>query len=239
MVKKIIMVIVVMIAAMPSFAQSIWTEADIRKSIGKQWGMTAGIEYRTTDRLSATDRVSFGLSGDYKHQYFKIDVGYNFIIAYAQKSVTKRGNIIPAYHTYRHRAFASVSSKLNVGDFELSLRERYVFTHREGKWVPKYSADGTKPKDNEWIASKNKHILRSRLQGEYKIKKSDFHPYASVEFYDNLSDGFALEKVRYTLGSEYRINRHNRVELYYRFIQGTAVGEDNLNVIGIGYSFRL
>lgn len=220
-------------------AQELWTSADIKKSFSKHWGVGAEIEYRTHDKLSSTERWAFGVNGEYKHSYFKVDAGYKYMINHALEEITKKGNIISPYWIGRHRVYASLTGKVKLGRFELSLRERYQFTHRLGKWVPKFASDGVTPKDDEWITIKDKHILRSRLACDYNIRKSRFTPFATVELYDNLGENFAIEKVRYTVGSEFKINKKNRVELFYRFIQGVETGADNSHVIGVGYSFKL
>lgn len=121
------------------------------------------------------------------------------------------------------------------------MRESYQFTQRIGKWIPKYASDGITPKDDEWIASKSKHMLRSRVECEYDIRKSRFTPGLSIELYDNLSDRFAVEKIRYTAGCSYKVNKHNAIELFYRYIQIPSAKDsgEGGHVIGIGYLFKL
>lgn len=230
---------IALLITMPAMSQELWTSAAFKASFNKHWNTTAEVEYRTSDNLKSSDRVTAGIRLDYKHTYFKIDAGYKFMRTHTDLSTTNKGNIIPAFWLSRHRAYASVTGKINIGRFELSLRERYQFTHRVGKFVPKFDSNGVKPKDDEWIDSRDRHILRSRIECDYKIRKSRFTPFCSVEIYDNLSEQFDVEKVRYTLGSEYSINKHNTVELFYRFNQGVAAGEPNANVIGLGYTYKL
>ncbi len=231
--------IIALIIALPGFSQELWTSAGFKSSLGKRWGVGAEVEYRTHNHLKSTERITLGVQGEYKISFLKFDAGYNYILGHTLEETTRKGNIIPPYWINRHRAFFSATGKLKLGRFNLSLRERYQFTHRTGKWVSKFASDGITSKKDEWISSKNKHILRSRIYCDYSIRKSRFTPFTSVEIYDNLSAGFAVEKVRYTAGSEYKIDKHNRIELFYRFIQGVEEGESNLNVIGIGYSFKL
>lgn len=239
MKSKLLALLICIAAVLPATAQALWTSASFKSSFGQSWGVGADVEYRTHNKFESSERVTFGVSGEYKHQYFKIDAGYKYMIGHTLEETTRKGNVIPPYWIGRHRVYASVSGKLKLGRFGLSLRERYQFTHRLGKWVPKYASDKTTPKDDEWIAQKDKHMLRSRLECDYNIRKSKFTPFASVEFYDNLSRGFEVEKVRYTIGSEYKISRHNRVELFYRFVQDVNDGSGNCNVIGVGYTFKL
>lgn len=223
-------------------AQSLWTSADFKYGFIKKWSVGAGAEYRTTNHLENSDRWTLGISVDYKPiKLLKFDAGYKYINQRNPLEYTKKGNMIPAFWYDRHRVYASASARLKLGSFGLSLRERYQFTRRIGKWVPKFGSDGVKPKDDEWFAYKSKHILRSRLECEYDIRKSRFTPAVSVELYDNLGDRFSVEKVRYTAGCAYKINKHNSVELFYRYIQVPSADEteEKGHIIGIGYSFKL
>lgn len=231
--------LLLVLTAFAAGAQELWTSAALKKSFGKSWGADAEIEYRTHNHLSSSERLTFGISGEYKYRWLKVDAGYKYMHGHTLEETTRKGNIIPPYWIGRHRVYASLTGKLKLGRFELSLRERYQFTHRLGKWVPKYASDGETQKSDEWVSPKDKHMLRSRIAAEYNIRKSRFTPFASVELYNDLSSSFGVEKIRYTVGSEFKINKKNRLELFYRFIQGVSEGTDNMNVIGVGYSFKL
>lgn len=223
-------------------AQAVWVSGEFKYSPVKKFGVSAEAEYRSSDGLEGTDRITLGVGVDYKpFKFLKFDAGYDYLRQHKESEITKRGNIIPDYWVNRHRGYFAATGSINLGQFEISLRERYQFTRRIGKWVPKFDSDGTTPKDDEYIPYKNKHILRSRIECDYNIRKSRFSPFVSVELYDNLSEQFAIDKVRYTAGCNYKINKHNRVELFYRYIQvpKSNVSEDCQNVIGIEYTFKL
>lgn len=239
MKNKHILLIITLFLSLPSLAQELWTSAGMKMDFGKTWGLNAEVEYRTHNGLSSTERITFGVGGEYKMKHFKFDAGYKYLEGHTLDETTKKNNIIPAYWIGRHRAYVSAVGKLKLGRFEFSLRERYQYTHRLGKWVPKYAADGVTAKDDEWVSPKDRHILRSRLACDWNIRKSRFTPFASVEFYDDLSSKFALEKIRYTLGTDIKLNKKNRLEVFYRFVQGIETGTENIHAIGIGYSFRL
>ena len=51
------------------------------------------------------------------------------------------------------------------------------------------------------------------------------------------TDGFSAEKYRLTIGSEYKIDKKNRLELYYRF-QRDMDDDLNSNILGVGYSLK-
>lgn len=68
-------------------------------------------------------------------------------------------------------------------------------------------------------------------------KKAWYEPYVSVELYAAKK----LEKMRYTAGCEFKINKHNIVDVFYRYQD--INGGDNYNdrdshILGIGYLFK-
>lgn len=222
-------------------AQSIWASAEASAKITKAFGVYVEAEYRTHDKVSSTERWAGTLGLEYKAlPYLKLSGGYAYIHQHTLKEVTKKGNIIPPYWQPRHRAFFALTGSIDWNRFSFSLRERYQYTYRTGQSVPKFDSDGVTPKSPEVITSKGKHILRSRLEVEYKIKKSKFTPYISYEIYNSLTDGFAVDKSRYTIGSSYKINKKHSVSLYYRYQDSADEDdEDSGHIIGVGYKFKL
>lgn len=240
-IRKIIIALALAITPAIGMSQMLWTSAAFKAPAGKHWTFSAEADYRTHNKLKSTERWSVGVKAEYKYRQFKADAGYTYIDQRKLADRTDKGNYVPSYCIERHRAYLSTSVKLKVGHIDLSLRERYQFTHRMGKSVPKFSPDGSTRKNDKWIPSRDKHELRSRLQGEYTIrKKCPFKPFAAVEFYDNLTGAFNLEKIRFTIGSSYRINRHNEIELFYRYSHtDEADSDDRGHIIGVGYTFKL
>lgn len=100
--------------------------------------------------------------------------------------------------TIRHRYYLNLIGSYTLGNFKFDLRERYQGTHTKGK--PGLS-----------------HALRSRLKISYPIGKSGFAPYIYIEPFNNLKKNMHLDKVRYAVGCTYKIDKHNGVELYYRY----------------------
>ena len=220
-------------------AQSIWTSADVKYKITKQLGVFVEGEYRTNDGISATHRwdVATGLSYSIIKP-LKLSASYLYIQQRVGTSTTKKGNIVPAYWQPKHRFVADISYSYDWNRFSFSLRERYQYTYRVGQSVPKFDDDGVTPKDDEIISSLSKHVLRSRIGVEYSIRGTNFKPFATCEFYNGLSNGFKHDKTRYTVGSEYKINRHNAVELFYRYIDSKDDDDEMGHVIGLGYTFK-
>lgn len=233
-------IVVLIITSSALQAQGIQTSAEMKMQVSK--GMNAFVEgeLRTRNGFSSMERWSGTVGLDYKVlPYLKLSGGYAFIHQQTEEEITRKGNVIPPYWQSKHRLFLAMTGSYKWKRFTFSLRERYQFTHRKGQYVPKYDEDGITPKDDEWVETKNKHVLRSRLEVEYRIRNSKFTPFASYELYHSLSEGFALDKSRYTIGTDYKLNKHHSVGLFYRYIDRTDDDEASGHILGIGYKWKL
>lgn len=198
--------------------------------------------------------------------FLKADVGYTFMsMNYLGETTIKyeaedEGNPIPkhmnvddAYWAARHRFTASLTGSVKWGRFKFSLRERYQFTHRMRSYCDReryYYFESLKKWDYELSdfeqpelltdekKSKSDHKLRSRLAVSYDIKKCPFEPFAEVEVYNELDNAFSYDKIRYTVGTEYKINKVHKLKLYYRYQDYADIDEVSGHVLGIGYAFE-
>lgn len=239
MKKIIILSAMLTLALTTTRAQAIWSSAAAEFDITKKLSGNVEGEYRTTDKLSSTDRWSLSAGLDYKFcRYFKLGASYTFIDAHADSRTTSKGNIVSSYWQPRHRIAIDATGSYRLGNLKLSLRERYQFTHHTEQSVAKYDGDDGSRKSDELIEAKDKHILRSRLKADLDIDKSIFTPFASFEIYNSLTDGFSTEQLRYTIGTELSLSKHHELSLFYRFVNDRGDNDENLNVIGIGYKYK-
>lgn len=217
----------------------VWTSAEVKKNIVSSLDASLEGEFRSRDGVSSVERWSISPSLSYRlFPFLKADIGYTYIYKRAEAETTKKGNYIPAYWSPRHRFTASLTGSYTWNRLEFSLRERYQLTHRVGLSVPKYDGDDGSRKADEEISAKNSQVLRSRLQVAWNIRKSAFSPYASCELYNGLTNGGALEKTRWTLGTSYKISKQHAFELYYRYQNHADEDEANGHILGIGYKFK-
>ena len=214
----------------------VWTSLTVKKKLTKGLNLVAEGEYRSRDHVKATERWSGSLGIDYRiWRFLKAEAGYTYIHSQQPGRQTKKGNIIPAYWSPRHRMNVSVSGSLDWGRFSFSLRERWQYTYRPERLVAKLDEDGKTPKADEVVNGKGKNVLRSRLKAEYDIAQCPFTPYVSGELYHS---GNGLEKTRWTVGTEYKINKKNALELYYRYQDEKEDEEMDGHVLGIGYTIK-
>lgn len=238
MKKSLILSLMLTLAVTSASAQALWSTAAAEFDITKK--LSAGIEgeYRTTDNLSSTNRWAVEAGLGYKFSpYFKMGASYTFIYHHGESRTTSKGNIVDSYWQPRHRFSLEGTGSYRLGRLKLSLRERYQFTHHTEQSVAKWDGDDGSRKSDELIEAKDKHMLRSRLKADLDLRKSIFSPFASVEIYNSLTDGFAADQLRYTLGTELSLSKHHELELFYRFIDGRG-GDSDLNVIGVGYKWK-
>lgn len=212
--------------------------AGIKKKIIKGLNVSASFELRTQDMSSKMERINAGIELSYKPiEYFRFGVGYNFIDKYILKHETNSGNIIDNYWSPRNRVNVFVTGILPIGNFELSLRERYQFTHRSESTAKKWNSAGVS-QGNKTIDEKDYHVLRSRVQGVYKIEPIKLSPYFSTELHNDLKDGFDLEKVKLTAGVEYTLKKHHEFEVFYRYTIGISDSDEAGHLVGLGYGFK-
>lgn len=173
--------------------------------------------------------------------------------------VPKHMNVDAAYWTARHRATASLTGSFKWNRFKFSLRERYQFTYRMPsqcdriRWyynpfhemipeIPEYYLEEDPQSDDysymvDEKKAKSDHKLRSRLSVSYNIRRCPLEPYVEVELYNQLDNALAIDKVRYTIGTEYKINKDHKVKLYYRYQDYGDIDEVSGHVLGLGYAF--
>ena len=218
----------------------VWMDAGVVKKFNKHWSINGELGARTRDNLNNMDRWSLGIGGTYKlNSYLKFSAGYDFLydhrpteVKYNKKG-TKIKKITPQYWWPRHRFTVGATGSYSFGHLGLSVRELWQYTYRA-----KAKNKRLLYNENEWedVKSKSQHLLRSRFQMKYDIKKCHLEPYASVELYHG--EG-GLQKTRYTIGTSYAITKHHEVDVYYRYQDMNRDDDDdvNIHVLGLGYTY--
>ena len=243
----------------------IWTSIEVQKKIDKKWSVGLESEFRLQDNAKEFERWTAGVSGIYKPtKWLKLEAGYKFIhnysLAETKGKITKyldeaeehpkniKIRTSDSYWNSRHRVFFAATLHKKFGSFEVSLREQGQFNMRNETTTSRY---GMKYMLNEWdsevvdsrndpteidtVKSKNSFDLRSRVQVEYDKKGLKWKPYASVEMY-NGGTNFGIDKMRYTVGIEYKINKKHSVEAYYRY-QHKSKKDNGENLLGVVKNF--
>jgi len=214
------------------------------KKLSKKASIGLEAELRTRNDLKTIDRWTLGIGGEYKPiKNVKLAAGYlllnnNFREDISYKADGSYNNWRPSYWGIRHRVYASVTGSYKLTkNLQVSLRERWQYTYRPEKTVERWDFD------NYWWEDKvrngkGKNQLRSRLQLEYDKKHALLTPYASVELYNS----WAIEKIRYTVGTDINLSKQHAFNVYYRFQDIQHADADDatpdMHYIGVGYKFK-
>lgn len=234
-----------MLFATATFAQSddfgVWASVAAEKKIDKRLSVGLEGEMRTRNNVGTFDRWSLGGDVDYKLlSWLKASAGYTFLWDHnARYRYDDDGDVKKEAHYWgpRHRVQVSLTGSCDVGPLELSLRERWQYTYRPEQTVDRYVV-----KDDDYesktYSGKGKNVLRSRLQLSYKIAGCPVKPYVSAELYN----AWSVEKVKYTVGANWKLNKQHTLGLYYRY-QDVRAEEDefdkvNSHILGVEYKFK-
>lgn len=220
-----------------------------------EWGVTkdlsleAGVEARLKNNIGSMDRIHTFVGATYDlNKHIKVGGEYILINMYDSE--------IKGWESHRHRININAEGEMEVGDFELSIRERVQTTIR---------TDSV----NRYEKCNPEAILRSRLVATYKIPHSRWSPYLLFELHNTLNapkvvanfktDKYSVDnyvtRYRGGVGVKYRVDRDHRLDFYYYFdfdrsynidykgnkgdLKGYVLEREIRHILGISYKFKL
>lgn len=221
---------------------SMGLDGNFRSQTKMRGGLAVSLGYKPIKNLKLSAGYSFITS--YKVEKTKQKPDEYEIFDYGGEEpyeyLSKKGyNTTSSYWSPRHRVNVDVTGNIKLGGhLRLSLRERYQYTYRQAQtvsmfrhretFVPNLEFDEdwnavpiTEPDEvtDEWrnksIAAEDAHVLRSRLKLEYERKHLRISPFVSVELHNSLDNAFLLEKVRSSIGFDYKISKHHSIGMSY------------------------
>ena len=257
--KKILLLFVPLLLIFSAYSQnkpSAWLELEFSKELVKNLTLEFNPELRLQDafRVDSTNGFkmdSYILEGglSYKlNKYLSFAGYYRFEEEYKAKYKRKRDangeKIVPKEYEYiysnnsSNRLAFDIKSGFELNRIGFQLRIRYT----KGLYANNEASE-----------------FRYRAKVDYDIKKLKLVPFVSVELFhdksilkqsrDSISGGFkAFDKIRYTGGLAYKINKTNEITLFYRLQNNRITPVENLtlvykdrkeakmNIIGLGYS---
>ena len=252
--KKLFSLFVLLMVAVGGYAQSddfgVYSTLSVEKKIDKKASVGVEAEMRTRENLSTFDRWSIGVDGSYKlTKWLKASAGYTLLYDNNEKTTyktkilndveTKVPNKYVKYWGIRHRFNVSLTGNVDLGDFNVSLRERWQYTYRPSKTVPeRYDYDDEEMDGKEKTYNgKGKNVLRSRLQVGYSKKSFPLKPFASVE----LHNSWPVEKVRFIVGADWKVTKQSTIGLNYRYDRLYDDSDDrkpNIHVLHATYKYK-
>jgi hypothetical protein len=204
----------------------IWSNIEVKKNIGDKFGLNGEFELRTRDNSSKVSRYSAGIGAEYDiFKFLEAGIAYKFIYFYDSK-----------YTDYqpRNRFILYLQGKQKLGRFTFSLRERIQTTSKDESGRIKSNGNIDTYKINPEL------YWRNRIKVEYDIPSSRLTPYLSAESFYLLNnpEGNCFDDIRLILSFSYKINKHNRIELYTMYDHDISIDDPaERYVLGFGYSF--
>ncbi|MFA6873702.1 MAG: DUF2490 domain-containing protein [Bacteroidaceae bacterium] len=213
------------------------------KEITKKLDLSFEEEWRTRNDFQSTNRWMTTVGADYKvNDMLKVGADYSLINYNSPNAKFAQWEI-------RHRWSAFLTVGAELGRLKVSIREKYQQTIRMG--VPSlsndsiYNTETCKWDSNPQERSNPKKVLRSRVELSYNIRKCKFEPFASVEFTSTLNnpEENGISRIRYTFGTEYKLNKQNTINVFYRFndereLGDTSERETDSHYLSIGFSHK-
>ena len=219
---RYITIIILLLSVLPLTAQDNLENSfsiELSKKIFPKFTIALEEDFRLRDNFQEIDRFSTTLEISYRVcNHLKAGGAYN-LINYNHPSKD--------WET-RHRYYFYLTGSYKLRRFMFSLRERFQSTYRVHV---KETAKRANPK----------LYLRSRLKVEYDIRRSAFEPFASIEWYNTLNNqqGNSMDRLKYIIGSCYKLNKKNALQLYYRYVNFTDDDESNgKQMLGLGYTHK-
>ena len=235
MKKQAIIVAIAIFLQFP-FVNSLWAQTDVaidpnfgaRLSLSVDKKLAKGLhlqleeEIRMDDWGLSLDRLHTTLGLTYKvHPNIKIGIGYAMINPYS--------TVNSAFRSSRHRLMLDATGSVRLGDWRLSLKERFQATYRTGDM-------------NEYQNPRTALTLKSRLKASYKGFQR-IEPYAYIELRNTLNapvikanydgtnyltdamsqtgeagwfidswTGVNVNRIRSAVGFDYRLNKKSSIE---------------------------
>ena len=236
---KILLLACLLAMAGTAMAQPAY-EAELEGNIklAKHWQMSLCGEIRSADNMKGVERLTIGGSIGYRlTKNLKTDIGYLLIYRHFDERTTSKGNTVCSNWSPRHRYWLGVTGSVKAGRLEFALRERLQFTHRPLRYIPKYSGeDGHRMTDEEY-SNDDELMLRSRLGVKWNIKHCPVTPFANVEMFNDTHDGWSVDQMRYIIGADYKLDKHNTLSLSYRYKNKSSDDDEpGSHLISVGYA---
>jgi len=197
-----------------------------------------GIWYGAGGSLDITGSLDFKLEGDIRtiNNASKIDEGFGeaglslqifrFLSVSSSYRLTSELEDDGNYYL-RHKFFADMTGKKNLGRFGISGRLKY---QRQVKTYIKDANDETP--DNH---------LRLKLETSYNIPKSKFEPCIYYETFARIFEASekTFDEFRLSAGASYKIAKKQKITVSYIYKRDYLPHRSDMNIISLFYDFKI
>ncbi|MDA3929553.1 MAG: DUF2490 domain-containing protein [Prolixibacteraceae bacterium] len=163
----------------------------IEKKLSKKWFLFAETEFGFQKDISELDKIHGEIGIEYKPlKYLSAELKY--------RGINQRKNFSDVFK-FDHMFAASVEVNYKLQRLKNYFRIKYQNI------------------DDEFIISERKNSIKYRIKLKYDIRKTDFTPYFISEAYTYINEGgYGFKKIKFILGTEYKLIKGHRLKAYYR-----------------------
>jgi hypothetical protein len=215
---KVAVLLSVILISLTSFARSgpsTWIELELSKKIVKNLKFEFNPELR--------------LFGGFKMDTYILEGGLSYKL---HKYLTLAGY-------YRYENEYNYREKRQIYEWEPA--NRFAFDARTGFDISRFAVQFrlryTNGADFDQTTDDRASFFRYRAKVSYDIKGNRLAPFVSVEAFHDLIIK-EIDKIRYTGGLAYPINKSNELSLFYRLQDYSETDKESMNIIGAGYSLK-
>ena len=207
--------------------------------------VSAGLSYRLYQSLDKKITLKANAGFDYLWIYNLAETENKY-----DEAVDTEGNIVQEYKGYnetdsywrnRHRTNVGLSLSYTPNKrWSFSLKEIVQYSHfckvdSIGRMKWRFNDDDelySRP-DPTSKGHKDQTVLRSRLSASYDIKGFPIDLVATVEYGCGLN--YKANKWKFIGGYDYKINKTNKLSVFYRYTTEDDDDEVNGHLVGLGY----
>lgn len=153
----------------------------------------------------------------------------------------------------RHRTSLSLTAGYQPNKrWSFSWKEMVQYSHynKAKTTMDRYRVEDVEEDDNGDLAytyyldndnikeykAKDRVLLRSKVGVDYNIRKCPVDPYLSAEYGCGLN--YSANKWKFTAGADFKINKQNKIDLFYRYQTEDDDDEPNGHFIGLAYNIK-
>jgi len=214
----------------PLFAQSgtyytvqdleAWTSTQLKFKVNKKLDFALEEQLRLKNNASNVDQYFSELTANY-------NLSNNFNLGLGSRYIKVNDNVgkKQGYETH-FRWNVDLGFKHEIKNLDL----KYRLSYQSRNELSITTAEGDSARN----------ALRLKISSGYNIKNWKFDPKLSVEFFNVLNNNNGLNRVRYTVGTDYNFKNAGELGAYVRMEKElTGVFRKTTNIIGIQYVYTI
>lgn len=195
----------------------LWASLSVRYDPGKKWKISLEEEARIYENISRLDKLNTELDINYQITRF-LDGGVLY------RLISKNPATDQLYFNHRFGVYLGASTQYSNWNF--SCKTSFQKTYPEFRH------------SREWYIPVNYVRLMAEISRNLKKKKTE--TYINIEFLYRTPAGKQafVDQYRFTAGIKHKLNKRNRVDIFYRLQQEIQVNDPLTgHILGVGYRY--